>query len=76
MPVYYTHLEEAQRVVDYVATELKKADCEIPASLIRFLLHGSEKLRQKACPLQKAPVPAILSAPQSTLTAALLLIGA
>ena len=35
--------EEAQRVVDYVATELKKADCEIPASLIRFLLHGSEK---------------------------------
>ena len=28
--------EEAQRVVDYVATELKKADCEIPASLIRF----------------------------------------
>ena len=33
-------------------------------------------LRQKACPLQKAPVPAILSAPQSTLTAALLLTGA
>lgn len=34
---------EAQRVVYYVATELKKADCEIPASLVRFLLHGPEK---------------------------------
>lgn len=34
---------EAQRVVYYVATELKKADCEVPASLIRFLLHGPEK---------------------------------
>lgn len=34
---------EAQRVVYYVVTELKKADCEVPASLIRFLLHGPEK---------------------------------
>lgn len=34
---------EAQRVVYYVATELKKADCEIPASLVRFLLRGPEE---------------------------------
>lgn len=32
----------AHRVVHYVATELKKADCEIPASLLRYLLHGAE----------------------------------
>lgn len=34
---------EAQRVVYYVATELKKADCEIPSSLVRYLLQGSRK---------------------------------
>lgn len=34
---------EAHRVVYYVTTELKKADCEIPSSLVRFLLHGSHK---------------------------------
>lgn len=35
--------EEAQRVVYYVATELKKAECEIPAALVRFLLQGPDK---------------------------------
>lgn len=34
---------EAQHVVYYVTEELKKADCEIPASLLRFLLQGPEK---------------------------------
>lgn len=34
---------EAQRVVYYVATELNKADCEIPSSLVRYLLHGTQK---------------------------------
>ena len=34
---------EAQRVVYYVTEELKKADCEVPSSLLRFLLRGPEK---------------------------------
>lgn len=35
--------EEAQRVVYYVVGELKKAECEIPPSMLRYLLHGPQQ---------------------------------
>lgn len=34
--------KEACRVVFYVVSELKKADCEIPVTVIRYLLDGGE----------------------------------
>lgn len=35
--------DDAQRVAYYVAEEMKKADCEIPPSVLRFLLKGKEQ---------------------------------
>lgn len=40
---------KAQRVVYYVTEELKKVDCEVPSSLLRFLLRGPERRAHSEC---------------------------